>query len=64
MPQKAWGEKRERQYEKVKSGLKKRGRGEDGQQGTRPAGRVPPTQQDLDAGRLAGSPPGQAALGR
>lgn len=29
MPQQAWGKKRERQYDKVKSGLKKRGRSED-----------------------------------
>lgn len=29
MPQKAWSAKRERQYEHIKSGLKKRGRSED-----------------------------------
>lgn len=29
MPQRAWSEKRERQYEHIKQGLKKRGRGED-----------------------------------
>jgi hypothetical protein len=29
MPQRAWNAKRERQYEHIKSGLKKRGRGED-----------------------------------
>jgi hypothetical protein len=29
MPQKAWSAKRERQYEHIKSGLKKRGQGED-----------------------------------
>jgi len=28
MPQKAWSEKRERQYKHIKKGLKKRGRGE------------------------------------
>jgi hypothetical protein len=29
MPQEQWSDKRERQYEHIKSGLKKRGRGED-----------------------------------
>jgi hypothetical protein len=29
MPQQAWSQKRERQYEHIKSGLKKRGEGED-----------------------------------
>jgi hypothetical protein len=29
MPQEAWSAKRERQYEHIKQGLKKRGRGED-----------------------------------
>ena len=29
MPQKAWSEKRERQYEHIKAGLKERGRSED-----------------------------------
>ena len=29
MPQQAWNKKRERQYEHIKSGLKKRGTGED-----------------------------------
>jgi hypothetical protein len=29
MPQQSWSKKRERQYEHIKSGLKKRGRGED-----------------------------------
>jgi hypothetical protein len=29
MPQRAWNQKRERQYEHIKSGLEKRGRGED-----------------------------------
>ncbi|HEU4864959.1 MAG TPA: plasmid stabilization protein [Actinomycetota bacterium] len=29
MPQQAWSDKRERQYEHIKSGLKKRGRSED-----------------------------------
>jgi hypothetical protein len=29
MPQRAWSEKRERQYKHIKSGLKKRGTGED-----------------------------------
>lgn len=29
MPQQAWSEKRERQYEHIKAGLKKRGRSED-----------------------------------
>ena len=29
MPQRAWSEKRERQYEHIKQGLKKRGRSED-----------------------------------
>lgn len=29
MPQKAWSAKRERQYKHIKSGLKKKGRGED-----------------------------------
>src|SRR5918997_1103421 len=29
MPQKAWSKKRERQYEHIKEGLKKRGRSED-----------------------------------
>jgi hypothetical protein len=29
MPQKAWSGKRERQYEHIKQGLKKRGKGED-----------------------------------
>jgi hypothetical protein len=29
MPQQAWSEERERQYEHIKSGLKKRGRSED-----------------------------------
>jgi hypothetical protein len=29
MPQRAWNAKRERQYEHIKSGLKKRGRGKD-----------------------------------
>ncbi|MGH3736362.1 MAG: plasmid stabilization protein [Micromonosporaceae bacterium] len=29
MPQRAWNEKRERQYEHIKSGLKQRGRSED-----------------------------------
>ena len=71
MPQQAWSDKRERQYEHIKAGLKKKGRSEDtaeeiaartvNKERARSRARRGSAQPDLDQGHLV-RPPGRPAI--